>query len=85
MALADVFKALTAWEHPYKEGKSCPAVSILSFMKRDGHIDPDVFELFLRSGVYRLYAAQFMKPELIDTVDVDSYLVKSNTDFAVLD
>lgn len=86
MALADVFEALTAVDRPYKEGKKLSeAIRILSFMKRDGHIDPDVFELFLRSGVYRLYAAQFMKPELIDTVDVDSYLVKSNTDFAVLD
>ncbi|WP_396270187.1 HD domain-containing phosphohydrolase [Ideonella sp.] len=83
MALADVFEALTAVDRPYKEGKKLSeAIRILSFMKRDGHIDPDVFELFLRSGVYRLYAAQFMKPELIDAVDVDSYLVKSNTDFA---
>lgn len=85
MALADVFEALTAVDRPYKEGKKLSeAIRILSFMKRDGHIDPDVFELFLRSGVYRLYAAQFMKPELIDTVDVESYLAKSNTDFAVL-
>lgn len=84
MALADVFEALTAVDRPYKEGKKLSeAIRILSFMKRDGHIDPDVFELFLRSGVYRLYAAQFMKPELIDTVDVESYLGKGNRAIAL--
>ncbi len=47
----------------------------MSFMKKDQHIDPELFELFLRSGVYRQYAERFMMPEQIDTVDVNAYLV----------
>ena len=43
-------------------------------MKKDQHIDPELFDLFLRSGVYREYAEQYMKPELIDAVDFAAYL-----------
>ena len=48
----------------------------MSFAKKDGHIDPDLFELFLQSGVYRRYAEAFMKPEQIDDVDISQYLNK---------
>jgi len=43
-------------------------------MKKEHHIDPELFDLFLRSGVYREYAEQYMKPEQIDAVDVATYL-----------
>ena len=43
-------------------------------MKADGHLDPDLFDLFLRSGVYRDYANRFMRPEQIDEVDLAAYL-----------
>lgn len=43
-------------------------------MKKDQHIDPDLFDLFLRSGVYREYAVKFMKPEQIDEVKLEEYL-----------
>ena len=46
----------------------------MSFMKKDQHIDPELFDLFLRSGVYREYAERFMKPEQIDTVDIATYV-----------
>ena len=46
----------------------------MSFMKKDQHIDPELFDLFLRSGVYREYADRFMKPEQIDRVDIEQYL-----------
>ncbi len=75
MAIADIFEALTAVDRPYKKGKTLSeAIKIMSFMKKDQHIDPDLFDLFLRSGVYRQYAAQFMKPEQIDAVDIAAYL-----------
>ena len=75
MAIADIFEALTAVDRPYKKGKTLSeAIKIMSFMKKDQHIDPELFDLFLRSGVYREYAERFMKPEQIDTVDVASYL-----------
>jgi HD-GYP domain-containing protein (c-di-GMP phosphodiesterase class II) len=75
MAIADIFEALTAIDRPYKKGKTLSeAIKIMSFMKKDQHIDPDLFDLFLRAGVYQEYAARFMKPEQIDTVDVAAYL-----------
>ncbi len=75
MAIADIFEALTAVDRPYKKGKTLSeSIRIMSFMKKDQHIDPDLFDLFLRSGVYREYAVKFMKPEQIDEVPVEEYL-----------
>jgi HD-GYP domain-containing protein (c-di-GMP phosphodiesterase class II) len=75
MAIADIFEALTAVDRPYKKGKTLSeAIRIMSFMKKDQHIDPELFDLFLRSGVYREYAERFMKPEQIDTVDIATYI-----------
>ena len=46
----------------------------MSFMNKDQHIDSDLFELFLTSGVYKDYAARFLKPEFIDEVDITVYV-----------
>lgn len=74
-AIADIFEALTASDRPYKKAKTLSeSVKILSFFKKDNHIDPDLFDLFLRSGVYLRYAERFLKPEQIDAVDVEKYL-----------
>ncbi|MBK1734457.1 phosphohydrolase [Halorhodospira abdelmalekii] len=70
MAIADVFEALTAADRPYKSAKKLSeAVRIMGFMTKEGHLDPQLFDLFIREGVYRRYAEQFMRSELIDTVD----------------
>ena len=53
------------------------AIRIMSFMTKDHHIDPELFDLFLRSGVYREYAERHMKPEQIDSVDLAAYLDSS--------
>ncbi|WP_326533552.1 HD domain-containing phosphohydrolase [Pseudorhodoferax sp.] len=75
MAIADIFEALTASDRPYKKAKPLSeAVRILSFFKKDGHIDPVLFDLFLRSGAYLRYAERFLPPEQIDAVDVAAYL-----------
>ena len=75
MALADIFEALTASDRPYKDSKTLSeSVGILASFKRDRHIDPDLFDLFLTSGVYKKYAARFLKPEQIDDVDIAQYL-----------
>lgn len=75
MAIADIFEALTAVDRPYKKGKTLSeALKIMSFMRRDQHIDPELFALFLTSGVYLEYARQFLRPEQIDEVDVAQYL-----------
>jgi HD-GYP domain-containing protein (c-di-GMP phosphodiesterase class II) len=74
-AIADIFEALTASDRPYKKPKTLSeCVKILSFFKKDRHVDPDLFDLFLSSGVYLRYAERYLKPEQIDTVDVAKYL-----------
>ena len=75
MAIADIFEALTASDRPYKKAKTLSeAVRIMSRMTEDAHIDPDLFALFLRSGVYLEYAKKFLAPEQIDEVNVQQYL-----------
>jgi HD-GYP domain-containing protein (c-di-GMP phosphodiesterase class II) len=75
MAIADIFEALTASDRPYKKAKTLSeSIKILSFFKKDGHIDPVLFDLFLTSGVYRTYAERFLDPEQIDEVDIQAYL-----------
>ncbi|MGM9484514.1 HD-GYP domain-containing protein [Roseateles sp. NT4] len=75
MAVADVFEALTADDRPYKPGKRLSeALSIMRRMVGEGHLDPDLFTLFLRSGVCLAYARRFMAEPLIDVADVEAYL-----------
>jgi hypothetical protein len=46
----------------------------MGFMKKDNHIDPDLFELFVDSGVYRDYAERYLNADQIDEVDHDAVL-----------
>jgi HD-GYP domain-containing protein (c-di-GMP phosphodiesterase class II) len=78
MAIADIFEALTATDRPYKKGKTLSeALQIMSVMKKNQHIDAELFELFLRSGVYMEYAQCYMAVEQIDEVDIEAYLEKT--------
>jgi len=75
MAIADIFEALTACDRPYKKAKTLSeSIKILWFMKKDQHIDPDLFELFLKSGVYKTYAEKFLMESQIDEVDISQFL-----------
>ncbi|MBI3512633.1 MAG: GAF domain-containing protein [Proteobacteria bacterium] len=77
MGIADIYEALTAADRPYKKPKTVSeSIKIMSFMKKDKHIDPDLFDLFLRSGVYKKYAERFLLPEQIDDVNIEQYLSK---------
>ena len=67
MAVADIFEALTAQDRPYRGPmKLSKAIDILRSMKDNGHIDPDIFELFISSGIYLEYAHKVLNPEQID-------------------
>ncbi len=78
MAIADIFEALTARDRPYKKAKKLSeAVKIMSVMKKDQHVDPELFDLFLTSGVYKEYAEKFLTPDQIDEVDISQYLPKA--------
>ncbi len=71
MGIADVFEALTAGDRPYKKAmKLSQALTILGRMKLDGHIDPDLFDVFIHEGVYLDYAKRFLPPDQIDHVDL---------------
>lgn len=75
MAIADIFEALTAGDRPYKKAKTLSeSVRIMSNLKANQHIDPELFDLFLSSGVYRQYAERFMAPEQIDEVEIAQYV-----------
>jgi HD-GYP domain-containing protein (c-di-GMP phosphodiesterase class II) len=75
MGIADIFEALTASDRPYKKGmKLSQALSILGNFRRGGHIDPDIFEVFVRSKVYLRYAERFLDEAQIDEVDEEAVL-----------
>ncbi len=38
-------------------------------MRLNGHVDPDLFDVFVRKKVYRKYAELFLDKEQIDDVD----------------
>ena len=70
MVIADIFEALTAADRPYKKAmKLSQALTILGRMKEDEHVDPDLFDVFVRERVYQDYADMFLDPEQIDAID----------------
>jgi len=70
MGIADIFEALTAKDRPYKKGKTLTeSLAILGKFKLNGHIDPDLFDIFMWEKVYEKYAREFLDPDQIDEVD----------------
>lgn len=70
MGIADIFEALTAGDRPYKTGKTLTeALTILGKLKLNGHIDPDLFDVFVREKVWLRFAQEFLDAEQIDNVD----------------
>jgi len=70
MAIADIYEALTASDRPYKDGKKLShAMRILGFMKNDYHIDEELFEIFVKEGVYKKYAEKYLPENQMDEVD----------------
>jgi HD-GYP domain-containing protein (c-di-GMP phosphodiesterase class II) len=70
MGIADIFEALTAKDRPYKHGKTLSeSLHILGKFRLNGHIDPDLFDVFVRQKIYLRYAKEFLDPAQIDEVD----------------
>jgi len=70
MGIADIFEALTAKDRPYKPGmKLSQAMQIMTKFRDTGHIDPDLFDVFVQERVYLRYAEQFLDPWQIDEVE----------------
>ncbi len=75
MAIADIFEALTARDRPYKPPmKISTALGILKRMKEDQHVDPDLFDLFVRSRVWEKYAKDALLPDQLDIEDASAFL-----------
>jgi len=75
MGIADIFEALTASDRPYKKGKTLSeAMRIMGFFKADQHIDAELFDVFLREGVFQEYADEYLDKKYIDEVDIQKYL-----------
>jgi HD-GYP domain-containing protein (c-di-GMP phosphodiesterase class II) len=70
MAIADIFEALTAKDRPYKKGKMLSeSLRILGQFALNGHIDPDLFDIFIRSKIYMDFARRNMDEKQIDVID----------------
>ncbi len=67
MGIADIFEALTAADRPYKPAmKLSQAVSIMENFKANGHIDPDLFQVFMDASVPAGYGKAFLKDGQLD-------------------
>eukprot|EP01037_Dinobryon_pediforme_P010259 gene10259-10329_t len=74
MGIADIFEALTAADRPYKSGMTLSqALAIMCRMRDNGHIDPDLFEVFVRERVYLRYGEQFLDAGQVDIVDIKAF------------
>jgi len=79
MAIADIFEALTAaYRKRVQPAADYVMLAIMARMRDEQHIDPDLFEIFIRRGVYRQYAEQYLQPEQRDAVDEAALLVHPN-------
>jgi len=75
MAIADIFEALTAADRPYKKAKTVSeALRIMVNMRNGKHIDPDIFDIFLGSGVFSTYAETHLAASQRDVVDISPYV-----------
>ncbi|MFT4553714.1 MAG: HD-GYP domain-containing protein (c-di-GMP phosphodiesterase class II) [Chlamydiales bacterium] len=67
LCIADVFEALTAEDRPYKKKMQLSeSLNILKECGENGHLDPDLLELFIRSKVYVKYAQEHMSSGQVD-------------------
>ncbi|MCG6553821.1 MAG: GAF domain-containing protein [Candidatus Magnetominusculus sp. LBB02] len=67
MAIADIFEALSAADRPYRPGKKLSdCVKILSFMVKDRHVDKELVDFFITSGILTDYAKREMRQYQLD-------------------
>nr|WP_315242565.1 HD domain-containing phosphohydrolase [uncultured Albidiferax sp.] len=67
LALADVFEALTSTGRPYRPRmKLSKALEVMVRFAKSGYVDADLFDVFMRQGVYRQFAERFLSPEQVD-------------------
>jgi HD-GYP domain-containing protein (c-di-GMP phosphodiesterase class II) len=71
IAVADIFEALTAADRPYKTPKTLSeSLKIMAFMTKNGHLDRNLVDFFMDSGLFLDFATNRMREEQIDEVDI---------------
>jgi len=61
LAVADIFEAVSSSDRPYKPANPVGAVMrIIGFMVKDGHLDRDLCDLMVESGLVARYARAFL-------------------------
>jgi len=69
LAIADIFEALTAADRPYKDPMPISkALKIMGFMKADGHLDPNILDLFINDKVFLKFVTNEVDPAQNDMV-----------------
>ena len=59
VAIADIYEALTASDRPYKSAMGiAEALAIMDRFAAGGHIDPDIYRIFVRAGIPEAYARE---------------------------
>ena len=67
LGIADIFEALTSSDRPYKKALHLSeALSIMDKMVKTGHLDPDLYHVFIEEKIYLQYAKSHLKPYQID-------------------
>jgi len=60
---------MTAKDRPYKKGLTLmEALRKMGSLKQEGHIDPDLFDVFVDEKIYLHYAEKYLPPAQIDEV-----------------
>ena len=63
VAIADIYEALTASDRPYKSAMSTEqALAVMEKFAAGGHIDPELFQVFIKAGVHAAYARTLTPP-----------------------
>ncbi|MDQ6981842.1 MAG: GAF domain-containing protein [Mariprofundus sp.] len=67
MGIADIFEALTACDRPYRKAMPLSqAMSIMEKMKEEGHIDPELFEIFKQHRIHIHYGRKYLHEDQMD-------------------
>jgi HD-GYP domain-containing protein (c-di-GMP phosphodiesterase class II) len=62
LALVDFYEALTAQDRPYKKGMPLEkALQVLGFAVKDGHLDKELYDLFIHQKVFEAYEKKFQE------------------------
>ncbi|WP_394559247.1 HD domain-containing phosphohydrolase [Aquipseudomonas alcaligenes] len=75
LAIADVFEALTARDRPYKPSKTLSqALRIMRSMCEEGHLDRELFRIFVASGACLAYAQRYLDEDQLDARDLSQFV-----------